>query len=133
MEITKEEMIYKKSWKYILIDDNHIYGRLKAVKDFSDVRKGDLGGYIQGYRNLSQKGDCWIYGNAWVFDDAQVSENAQIYGDDEFSELIKIQIFGNARIYGDAIVSGFAYISGRAQVCGNANIANQTLFKGVYL
>ena len=27
--------------------------RIKALKDFADVKAGDLGGYIEDYRNLS--------------------------------------------------------------------------------
>ena len=60
-------MIYKKSWKYILVKEDSFksntlnYYRLKAVKDFSDVKKGELGGYVQGYHSLSQSGNSWIY------------------------------------------------------------------------
>jgi hypothetical protein len=62
-------MIYKKSWKYILVKDNSIlcmmkYPNLyrpKALKDFKDVKKGDLGGFIMNYYNLRQEGDSWIY------------------------------------------------------------------------
>ena len=61
------DMIYKKSWKYILIRDDSFkcntlnYYCLKAVKDFGYVRKGELGGYVQGYNKLSQSGNSWIY------------------------------------------------------------------------
>ena len=68
-------MIYKKSWKYILIEGNCLY-RIKSLKDFKDVRKGDIGGFIQGYHNLSQSGNCWIYNNAQVFNRARVFGNA---------------------------------------------------------
>ena len=54
-------MIYKKSWKYILTRDNSILYRPKALKDFKDVKKGDLGGYVVNYYNLRQEGDSWIY------------------------------------------------------------------------
>lgn len=37
---------------------------IRALKDFSDVKKGDLGGYVEGYHNLTQEGDAWIYGVA---------------------------------------------------------------------
>ena len=33
--------------------------RIRALKDLDDnVHKGDLGGYIQSEKNLSQKGNC---------------------------------------------------------------------------
>ena len=47
--------------------------RIKALKDFDDVHKGDLGGWLEKESNLSQREDCWVY------DDAQVYGNAQVY------------------------------------------------------
>jgi len=52
--------------------------RIEALKDFSDVKKGDLGGYVQKESNLSQKGDCWIYNNARVSGNSSISEDARI-------------------------------------------------------
>lgn len=49
--------------------------RIKALKDFSDVKKGDFGGYVQQERNLAQ------FGNAWVYDNARVYGNDWVYGD----------------------------------------------------
>ena len=40
--------------------------RIKALKDFNNVRKGDLGGYIEKESNLSQNDNAWVSGNAWV-------------------------------------------------------------------
>lgn len=66
--------------------------RIKALKDFSDVKKGDFGGYIQRERNLSQLGKAWIYDNAKVFNEACV------YGD--------ACVYGNTRFFGDVTESG---------------------------
>ena len=40
--------------------------RIKALKDFSDVKSGDFGGWIEKEENLSQMGDAWVYSNAEV-------------------------------------------------------------------
>ena len=64
---------------------------IKALRDFGNVAKGDIGGWIEGEKNLSHEGDAWVYGNA------EVSGNARVYGDAEVS--------GNARVSGDAWVS----------------------------
>ena len=48
--------------------------QIQALKDFGNVKAGDLGGWIQRERNLSQEGDCWVYDNAQVFGDAEVSD-----------------------------------------------------------
>lgn len=48
--------------------------RIKALRDFDDVTKGDLGGYIESENNLSH------FDNAWVYDNARVSGKAKVYG-----------------------------------------------------
>lgn len=57
--------------KYELTDETiEVYGtalhRIKALKDFGNVKTGELGGYVESERNLSQEGNCWVYGNAEV-------------------------------------------------------------------
>ena len=88
-------MIYKKSWKYIIIKDNYLF-RVKSLKDFSNVKEGDIGGYIGGYHNLSQKGNCWIYNDAWVCENARVSENAVV--------CENVFVTGNAKVSGNTCV-----------------------------
>ena len=130
-------MIYKKSWKYILVRDDSIgcntlkYYRPKAIKDFSDVHKNDIGGFVKRYDNLSQFGNCWIYEEAVVIGGALVSENAKVYKDS--------CICGDAQVYGNAIVTDYVIVMGNAKVYGNAEVSgyikisgNKVLTKGVY-
>ena len=35
--------------------------RIHALKSFGNVKKGDLGGWVESEENLSQEGECWIY------------------------------------------------------------------------
>lgn len=98
-------MIYKKTWKYILIRDFlKNYYRPKALRDFSNISKNHVGGVVKGYHNLSQKGDCWVYYFAGVIGNAQVSENAKVCDE----ALVK----ENARVTGRAVISGRSIISG---------------------
>ena len=46
---------------------------IKALRDFGNVAKGDIGGWIEGEKNLSHEGYAWVYGNARVYGDAWVS------------------------------------------------------------
>ena len=101
-EILKDE--------FIEFDDRKLY-RIKALKDFFNVKEGEFGGYIESEQNLSQEGNAWVYGNAQVSGDAWVSGNAWVYG--------------NARVSGDAWVSGDARVYGNAQVAGNAQVLNR--------
>ena len=53
---------------------NRTLYRIQALRDFGNVTKGDIGGYIEAEKNLIQDG------NAWVSDDARVSGDARVYG-----------------------------------------------------
>ena len=108
--------------KYELTDDTvtakgRTLHRIKALKSFSDVEEGELGGYVEREDNLDQSGDAWVCGNAWVSGDARVcgnawvSGNALVYGD--------ALVSGDALVYGNALVYGDAWVSGNARVCGD--------------
>ena len=88
--------------------------RIKALKDFNNVKKGDIGGYIQSENNLSQLDDCWIYDDAVVRDNAKVCHNAQIYD--------KVIVMGNAEVCDNAQVCDNAFVLDNAIVCDNARI-----------
>ena len=75
--------------------------RVKALKDFDDVKKGELGGYVESERNLSQAGNCW------VCDNAKVCDNAWVYG--------------NAKVYGNAWVYDNAWVCGDAMICSDTD------------
>ena len=56
--------------------------QIRAKKDFANVKKGEIGGWIERESNLS------VYGDAWVSGDARVSGNAWVYGGEwSFSPL----------------------------------------------
>lgn len=46
--------------------------QIRAIRDFSDIKSGDIGGWIENEENLSQDG------NAWVCDNARVCGNARV-------------------------------------------------------
>nr|DAY28131.1 MAG TPA: Putative transferase, nesg, ydcK, Structural Genomics.38A [Caudoviricetes sp.] len=64
--------------------------RIQALRDFGNVKEGDIGGYIESEKNLSQDGNAWVSGDARVYGDACVYGNARVYGDARF--------YGNADI-----------------------------------
>ena len=96
--------------------------RIKALKYFSDVKKGDIGGWIEKEDNLSQDGNCWVYNDAKVFDEAKVFGNARVYGHAE--------VHGDAMIYGNACVSDDAQVFGDANVYDNALVYDGTIVYG---
>ena len=145
--------------KYELTDDSitfmgHKLFRIRAIRSFSGVNVGDLGGYIEKEANLSHDDNAWvsgdayisddariyddarisgnarIYGNACIYDDARISGYTYIYNDARISDNACISgcacIYDNVSISGDARISGFAYISGYARICGDAWIHSET-------
>lgn len=114
-------------------------------------KDGTVGGWAEGYHNLSQHGDCRVLdnakvygyyasvsGNAVVRDDAKIYGCAKVFGNAEVSgkariseramvyEYAKAQdssdIYGYARLYGNSAVSDSAKVFGTARVYGTAEI-----------
>ena len=148
-----ENLKYKLTNECITIGFKKLY-RIEALKDFSTVKKGDKGGFVESEKNLLQYGDCWVSGDAMVFDNAKVCGravvcgmamvygnaieygNAIVHGNSEVYGNAKVsgdaEVYGNAivhgeaEVYGNAIVHGEAEVYGKAEVCGNAEISNNT-------
>lgn len=101
------------------INGNKTVFRIKALRNFSDVKAGDLGGYVESEDNLSHEGTCWIYGDAIVYDNARILDDAKIFNN--------ARIFNNANVFGHAKVNDTCWVFGTAQVFGSANIFNDSL------
>ena len=72
--------------------------RIRALKDFSNVKKGDLGGWVSSENNLSQEGDCWIYDEAKCMDNARMYDNSTMH---DYSKMYDYSIMrGNSEMYG---------------------------------
>lgn len=82
--------------------------RIRALRNFGDVKAGDLGGFIEKEENLSHEGNCWVYDNTKVYNNAEIRDNARIFGNVRICG--NARIFGNAEIYGNAIIFGNAVI-----------------------
>ena len=131
--------------KYELTDETiHVHEftayRIRALKDFGDVKKGDLGGYVKSEDNLSQNGDCWIYDNAVVAGKAQVRDNAKVKDSSVVFQNAIVEdhaiisgesnIRGSARIYEHAIVNEKASVYGSARIHGHAHVYGNAKVKG---
>lgn len=96
--------------------------RIRALRNFSGVIKGEFGGLIEKESNLSHYGDCWITYDARVSANAQVLEDA-IVGD-------SATVTGNAIIHGNACVTGNARVTGHARITGCAQVYGDALVEG---
>lgn len=108
------EKKYKLTKETINVVSKTLY-RIEALRDFNDVKKGDKGGFIEKEDNLSQNGDCWVYGNAKVCDKAMVCGNAKAYGNARVCDNVwvncKVQVCGCAEVFGEAKICGDAVIT----------------------
>lgn len=122
--------------------------QIQAVRDFTradgvKIKRGELGGFIQGIHNLSQKGLCWvdetsavmrsakITGDTLVFDESLISDNAV---------LSEKSVSKNSKIFGKAVVSGQsqilnstvadnAIVQGKCEIL-NSNIGDDAIISG---
>lgn len=108
-KITKETLIHK----------GYTLHRIKATKSFGNVKKGELGGWIENEDNLSKDGNCWIfknakvYGGAVVHGNATVSDNAEVFGNSDINE--NSTVINNAQI-NSSYITNFAVVGGNAKV-----------------
>lgn len=78
--------------------------RIRYLLDFADIKSGDLGGYIESEKSLSQ------YSEAIVKDHAIVKDRAIVVG--------------------HAIVKDYAEVLDHAMVCGHAVVGNHVTVSG---
>ena len=134
----------------ITMNGSTIY-RIKALKNFGDVKAGDMGGFIEKEENLSHDGPCWIYDDAMVYHNAKVRDNvivrgyAHVYNESQVLHNAIVEdharvcnngtVFGNARIkdngsvFDHGIVNGFAIVQDNAVVRDCARAYGETIIK----
>ena len=92
--------------KYELIKHKDIY-QIIATKNFGNIKKGTLGGYVTSEKNLSQEGKCWIEKTAYVLGDSTIKD--------------------------DALVKKGCYISGHNEITGSSIIGENNTLLGTIL
>ena len=122
------------SSKYELLDEcidvgGHTLYRIRALRSFSYIKTGDLGGFVEStWANLSHIDYCWVYDDAQVYDGSQIRRNAQVRGTARvFGGAV---VLGRAQIYENATVSGWVEVSGDAHVYGDAHVSGKVTIAG---
>lgn len=135
----KEDRHYKLTDETIEFD-GHILHRIICTESFRNIRKGILGGFVEGYENLCD--EAWVGGDAKVYAGAVVKDRASVqcsacvrnrvviaeraFVEDSASVYGAVRIGGNAVIYDSAvIIQGGPWpliIDGYAKIGGNAVI-----------
>ena len=116
-ELTSETMV---------VHGNIVLHRIRALRDFANVKAGDLGGWIEAEKNLSQSGNCWVHDNAkvWggacVLGNAHVTQRAQVFGRAMVMGTARVR--DNAKVYDEAIVSEEAEVGDNVKVYGRSHL-----------
>ena len=92
--------------------------RIRALRDFDDVKKGDLGSYIEAERNLSHEGDCWLYQNSMAYELANVKDNAKLY--DSSQARGRTRVGRDASLQDNSIARGYSIIRGSTIIQGES-------------
>lgn len=114
--------------------------RVKALQNFGNVKKEELGGFVESEMNLSQQGNCWVshnavvFGNAALFDDCCVKNDARVYGDavlfDSVEVKDKARVYENVILRNHVVVSNNAVVRGGCMIYGNAKICDNSQVRG---
>ena len=114
--------------------EGHILHRIKALKDFEHVEKGDLGGYVENKNNLSQDGNCWIYNDAKAMDNSKIYDNSIICGNSIMCDNSRIydnsEIYGNSRMYNNSVMCGNSTMYGNSRMYDNSVMCDNSVMHG---
>ena len=114
----KYELIEESKATFVGID---IY-RIRALRDFGNVKAGDIGGWVCSEDNLSQEGNCWIYDEAKCLDNARILDNAKMYDNAE--------MYDNSVMYDNTRMLDNAIIYGNAKMFDNAKMYDSSMMLG---
>ena len=92
--------------------------RIKALVEFGEVKKGELGGFVEKEENLDHDGDAWVYGDAQVYGDARVYGDAWVYGD---------QMYATVKGFGSECRNTTFFVTKDGNVCVNCGCFRGTL------
>ena len=132
-DIKQQELKYKildRSMKF----GKTVYHQIQATKDFGNVKAGDLGGWVEDAKCLSQTGKCWICPQSFIDRNARVKGNAQIVNSsiENFgivsgnAVVINSRVRGHGKIGDKARVSD-SLVSHQGSVYGNAVLNNTSI------
>lgn len=120
---------YKLTDETIKLNGTTLY-RIEALKDFSEIKKGDKGGFIESENNLAHEGNAWVSDNAHVYGDACVFDNARVYNNAFVSGYAQVYgnafVYGNAWLYDNTRVCGYAWVADNARIYGDANVCDDS-------
>lgn len=114
--------------------DGILFHRIRALKDFGDVKKGDFGGCIESEDNLSHEGNCWIYWGGIVMEHAAVLDDALIMDNGLLRHYAiasdKSLLCDNSQIWNYGSIHGTAKLCGNGWIMGHGIVENHSIVDG---
>lgn len=102
--------------KYELTDEKIIFDgkelfRIKSLRSFSDVKEGDLGGFVYSVNTISSIDDSWVYGDSYVGANVYLSNDSKVYNSKIYN--------GNGYAIVKSIIKNSTIPKGRVSLCSN--------------
>ena len=123
--------------------EGHILYRIKALRNFGDVKKGDIGGFVESEYNLSHEGNCWIYNNAKAMDNSRIYDNSKMYNNSKMyghsemhdnSEMYEdsvmyndSRIYDNSAMYNNSKMRDNSVMYNNSKMCNNSEMHNNSM------
>ena len=67
--------------------DGIVLHQIRAIRDFGEVKAGDLGGWIESEQNLSHQFNSWVDANGEIYGNILLADNAYINCDEKGSMI----------------------------------------------
>ena len=125
----EKEMMKTNNLKFEITDIAHekypFLHRIRALRNIGGrVKAGDLGGFVEAERNLSQKDTSWIFDDAIAAGDAFVDQDARLFG--KAVACDSAYVSQGASMSAEARAEDHAYIRG-AGLCGHARASGHSI------
>ena len=108
--------------------------RIVALKDFSNVKKGEIGGFVSNENNLSQYGDCWLYGNSKMFGNCKMFDNSKMFGYSEMHDYSEMhnnsEIHNNSKMHDNSKMFGYSKMHGYSKMDNNSEMHDNSKIFG---
>lgn len=99
--------------------------QIESVRDFGNIKIGDIGGWVENSKNLSHDGDCWIDDESIVIGLSVVSGNSLVFKSYVSNSVVYDSDVSNSSVYKSNVHKSGVYDS---DVC-NSHVRKSIVYK----
>ncbi len=103
------------------LPDGRKVHRIKALRDFGNVKAGTIGGFVEADDNLSHSGNCWISGDAMALGRSRITRDAQLRDRARLED--RACITGRSVVRDDARLRDFVFVYDNAVIGAQSVLA----------